>query len=187
MNSAIANTTPEEILSFWFSKLVSKHWFNSTPELDSVIKERFEEAYSAALAGKLDHWLESPESALALVIILDQFPLNMYRGEARSFESENKAVEVALKSISQQHHLKIDKDKVGFLVLPFMHSESMKMQDVSVKLFTQLGLDENLRYAEHHRKIVENYGRFPHRNEILGRASTPEEIKYLNSPDAFHG
>ncbi len=168
-----------EILDFWFSDRLRPQWFKSTPELDSEIRERFEEAWGLARAGVYDYWEEDPEGALALVILLDQFPLNMFRGDARSWSTEARAREVAAHAIEQGFDQRLTDEQKVFLYMPFMHSENLEDQDRAVALFRAAGLDDNLRYAEHHRDVVRRFGRFPHRNEGLGRQSTDEEREYL--------
>ena len=135
----------------------------------------------------MDLWGESANGSLALVIILDQFPLNMYRGLARSFKTEQKAVNIALHALDNDFHRQLKKDKLVFLYMPLMHSEELAMQELSVKLFREANAAENLRFAEHHRDIIRRFGRFPHRNAILGRDSTVAELDYLASKNAFRG
>jgi len=168
-----------EILDFWFSEQARPLWFRSTPEFDAGIRERFEEIWGLARAGVYDHWEEDPEGALALVILLDQFPLNMFRGDARSWSTEARAREVAAHAIEQGFDQGMSDEQKVFLYMPFMHSESLADQDRAVQLFRDAGLDDNLRYAEHHRDVVRRFGRFPHRNAGLGRESTDEELEYL--------
>jgi len=168
-----------EILDFWFSERARPLWFNSTPEFDDEIRERFEEAWGLARAGVYDHWEEDPEGALALVILLDQFPLNMFRGDARSWSTEARAREVARNAIAQGFDHDMTPQQKMFLYMPFMHSEKLEDQDYAIELFERAGLEDNLRYARHHRDVVARFGRFPHRNAGLGRDSTAEEIEYL--------
>ena len=179
--------TPQEIIAYWYSGRLRKRWFSSTPALDDEIRERFEPLWREALAGELDHWRESPEGCLALVIVLDQFPLNMYRGQAASFSSEKQAVETACYSVEQGFDKLLPQDQLSFLYMPLMHSENLADQDLSVKLFEQAGLTVNLKFASYHRGLIERFGRFPHRNRILGRENTPEETDYLASDKAFKG
>ena len=162
-------------------------WFASTPQLDATIKSRFESVWEAARRGELDGWRTTPNGCLALVIILDQFPLNMFRGEAKSFASEAKSRDIARHAIEQGFDKQIDSTRLAFLYMPFMHSENLADQDLSVQLFAAAGLENNLRFAKHHREIIRRFGRFPHRNTILGRVSTAEEMDYLNSKEAFKG
>ena len=179
--------SPQDVLDFWFEELDRKLWFNSTPDLDNEIRDRFAGVYLAALNDDLPDWENSPSGCLALVILLDQFPLNMYRGKAESFAGEAKSREIARKAIGKKFDLQLAPEQNAFLYMPFMHSENMKDQDLSVSLYENAKLEHNLRYAKHHREIVKQFGRFPHRNKILGRQSTDAEIAYLNSKEAFLG
>ena len=177
----------QEILDFWYSEAVRVQWFSSTPELDAEIRQRFEPVWKKAARGELDHWKACPEGCLALVIVLDQFPLNMFRGEAISFSTEQIAVGVAQHAVDSGMDSQLPKEQLAFLYMPFMHSEKTVHQDISVKLFSDAGLEANTRFAHHHRDIVRRFGRFPHRNAILGRENTLEELEYLASDGAFRG
>ena len=179
--------SPQDVLALWFSERAKPLWFNSTPEFDFELRERFEDTLGAATRGELDDWARSPEGALALVILLDQFPLNMYRGHPEAFASEAASRRIAAAAIERGFDQGMSDTQRAFLYLPFMHSEQLADQDRSVALFEQAGLTDNLKWAKHHREIVRRFGRFPHRNTILGRDSTPEELTYLNSDDAFKG
>lgn len=179
--------TPDGILDFWFSADVKPRWFSSTAELDRSIRERFEALWRQAVEGRLEAWKDTPEGCLALVIVLDQLPLNMFRGQALSFSSERQAIQVTRYALEQGYHRRIPAERLGFLFMPLMHSENLADQDLSVRLFEEAGLESNLYWVRHHRELIRRFGRFPHRNAILGRASSPEEIDYLNSKDAFKG
>ena len=179
--------TPQDIIDYWYSDRIRKHWFASTPELDNEIQARFESVWERAAAGELDDWCDDALGCLALVIILDQFPLNMFRGQAKSFQTERKAIEVAKLAVVNKFDHLIDKDKLAFLFMPLMHSENLTDQDMSVQLYEAYGLEHNLKFAKHHRELVRRFGRFPHRNTILGRDSTAEEHEYLASEQAFKG
>ena len=135
----------------------------------------------------MKHWEQTAEGALALVILLDQMPLNMYRGQPESFATEAQSREVAGRAITRHFDQYLPDKGKAFLYMPFMHSENLADQDRSVELFTNAGLQDNLRFARHHRDIVRRFGRFPHRNAILGRNSTPEETAWLASGEAFLG
>ncbi len=204
----------QAVLDFWFAPEVAKHWFASTPALDADIRQRFEPLWRRAAAGECDAWADSAAGALALIIVLDQFPLNMFRGEAAAFSTEQHAVQVTRQALAHNFHLTLScapgsgdasepppegaKPLLGrpgerlendqqrlFLFLPLMHSENLNDQDASVELFKAAGMET--RWAEHHRQIVQRFGRFPHRNGSLGRVSTPEEMAYLASDAAFKG
>ncbi len=178
---------PDDILNFWYSDRMRPRWFASTPELDAEIRAKYEPLWLAAGSGALDGWKASAEGCLALAIVLDQFPLNMFRGEARSFGTEKKAVETSKYAIAHGHDQALPADRVAFLFMPLMHSEDLADQDLSVRLFERAKLADNLRFARHHRELIRRFGRFPHRNAILGRDSSAEEIAYLNSKEAFLG
>jgi uncharacterized protein (DUF924 family) len=178
---------PQEILDFWFSDEVRKLWFNSTAEFDALLRERFEALWMRASGGELDGWLQSASGCLALIIVLDQFPLNMFRGLAQSFASEAQSREVARVAIDKGFDQDLDLRSRAFLYTPFMHSEELVDQQQALQLFAQPGLEDNLRFARHHHDIVRKLGRFPHRNKALGRESSEAEIEYLNSKEAFTG
>jgi uncharacterized protein (DUF924 family) len=135
----------------------------------------------------LDDWQQSATGSLALVIVLDQFPLNMFRGTAKSFSTGAQSRSVARSAIEKSYDQELPADQRSFLYMPFMHSEDLDDQAFGVELFSQPGLENNLRFAKHHYGIIERFGRFPHRNEILARESSEAEIKYLNSKQGFHG
>lgn len=179
--------TPKAVLDYWYTDESKAHWFASTPQIDAQIKQKFETTWQAASRHELDSWCDTADGCLALVIVLDQFPLNMYRGQEISFSTEAQARNVARSAIQKGFDKQIAKDKLSFLFLPFMHSESLADQETSLQLFFDAGLDENIPFAQHHHDIIERFGRFPHRNAILGRTSTPEEIDYMNSPQGFKG
>jgi uncharacterized protein (DUF924 family) len=179
--------TPAPLLDFWFSPRVEKLWFHSTPAFDDELRQRFTVTYTSACNNELESWEQSAHGALALVILFDQIPLNIFRGEAQSFATESRARAVAERAIVRGFDAELTDSQKAFLYLPYMHSEQLADQDKSVELFKQAGLANNLRFAEHHREIVRRFGRFPHRNAILGRPSTPEELAWLSSKEAFKG
>lgn len=177
----------EEVLAFWYSEPMKSHWFKSTPEIDALITEKYEFLWQYAADYNLELWQDTPEGCLALCIILDQFPLNMFRNQAIAFSTEQHAVDVCKHAIINDFDQQIDKSQLSFLYMPLMHSENIDDQDLCIERFSHAGLEDNARFAKHHRGIVEQFGRFPHRNEILGRESTAEEIAYLSSKSAFKG
>ena len=178
---------PQKIVDFWFADDVRKLWFNSTAEFDRQLCERFTSTLERAERGELDHWMESAVGCLALVVILDQFPLNMFRGSARSFASEAQSREIAKLALENGFSKLLPVEQQALLFMPFMHSEDLVDQELALELFSQPGLESNLRFARHHQSIIETYGRFPHRNKALGRTSTAAETEYLNSAKAFTG
>jgi len=181
------NITPKEILDFWYSARIIPQWFAASPELDREIQQKYETIWEQAQSGELNDWRNNPLGCLALVIILDQFPLNMFRGQAKGFKSERLAVEVAWHAVKNNYDKNIEREKLSFLYMPFMHSEYLAEQDLSVKLYKESSLGANIKFAEHHRNIIRQFGRFPHRNAILGRESTEEELMYLASGNSFKG
>jgi uncharacterized protein (DUF924 family) len=187
MTPTIAVTHCAEVVAFWFAETVRPLWFAATPDFDEALRARFLATYRAAAAGQLMDWDATPEGALALTIVLDQFPLNLFRGQPESFATEAAAREVADRAIARGFDQSLPPEQRQFLYLPFMHSEAQVDQERSVRLYQQPGLEDSLRFARHHHALIQRFGRFPHRNAILGRASTAEELAYLASPEAFHG
>lgn len=178
---------PQQIIDFWFAPATRKLWFNSTPEFDQELRNRFQSTWLQACRGDLDEWMDTPQGCLALVIILDQFPLNMFRDTAQSYASEARSREVAAIAIERGFDKELPSEQLAFLYMPYMHSEDLQDQDLALRLFDQPGLESNLRFARHHRDIVARFGRFPHRNAALGRTSSDAEIEYLDSKQAFTG
>ncbi len=178
---------PQSIVDFWFSDAVSKLWFKSTPEFDHRLRDEYENRWRQARDGELDGWRDSAVGCLALVILLDQFPLNMFRGDARSYSTEAASREVARHALEHGFDRELEGKQRAFLYMPFMHSETLEDQELALRLFDQPGLEDNLRFARHHHDIIKRFGRFPHRNDALGRASTPAENEYLGSKQAFTG
>jgi len=177
----------QALVDFWFSAEVSKLWFNSTPAFDRLLRERYLDLWQQASQGELEHWQETVLGSLALVILLDQIPLNMFRGSAQCYSSEARSREVARAAIERGFDRELTAEQCSFLYMPFMHSEDIEDQRLAIELFSQPGLESNLRFAQHHHGIVEKFGRFPHRNDVLGRDNTDAENEYLNSKQAFRG
>ncbi len=182
---------PQKILTFWFTENPAEWreaWFKKDPQFDAEIHSRFETWLEPAKNGYLKEWQHSPESALALTILFDQFPRNIYRGTPRSFAYDSLALESAELALGRGFDRQMTTAQRIFLYLPFEHAEDMEKQNRSVDLFRQLPEDRlglkahTLRYALLHHDIIRRFGRFPHRNAILGRTSTPEEIAFLQEP-----
>jgi uncharacterized protein (DUF924 family) len=169
---------PEDVLTFWRDAGPDR-WFRKDEAFDRDFRDRFLGAHEAALRGELDAWTEQADGALALLILLDQFPRNAFRGTPRMFESDAKARAVARQAVQAGFDMALDARLRNFFYLPFAHSEELADQDRGVELTRKLG-DEFLRYAILHRGIIEKFGRFPHRNAVLGRATTPEEQQFLD-------
>ena len=177
--------TPSDVLDYWFSEKSKQFWFASTPQVDNEIKVRFESVWEKAAEGEYSQWRETADGSVALIVILDQLPLNMFRSDPKGFQTENMAVEVALNAINNGFDEELDNEKLLFLFMPLMHSENLDHQNLQVYLFEKYNF--NLEFSKHHRDLVKKFGRFPHRNEILGRMSTMEELDYLLSDNAFKG
>ncbi len=168
---------PQTIVDFW-RDLGPERWFARDDELDATIAQRFGDVYERAAASELDGWADEPNGALALVLILDQFPRNMFRGTPRAFETDAKALQLAKAALARGDHYHVGEDVNQFFALPLMHSENLEDQEACVRWMGEIG-EENVPYAEEHRDIVARFGRFPHRNTILGRATTSEEQAFL--------
>jgi uncharacterized protein (DUF924 family) len=176
-----------DVLEFWLAPASRPMWFKKEPAFDGEIRRRFEAVHERAAAGRLSQWQATAEGALALVICLDQFPRNMYRGTPRAFATDEKARLVADWAVDRGFDMATKEEPVRFFFyLPFEHSESIDDQHRCVELVRRgcPGDAEILRFALLHRAVIEKFGRFPHRNAILGRRSTPEEEEYLKQPGA---
>lgn len=185
---------PGDVLDFWFAPPGSPEhgqqrrcWFVKDPAFDQEIRRRFLPTWEAAAGGALDHWRGAPADMLALIVVLDQFPRNLFRGDARAFSSDARALACAEEAVARGFDQQLAPVQRIFVYLPFEHSEDADAQARSVELFSALaaaheGFAETLRYALRHRDIVARFGRFPHRNVILGRASSAEEMEFLRQP-----
>ena len=171
--------TPAEIVTFWREAGPDK-WFEPEHEFDLTIRSRFFAVYEAAAGGRLAAWQESREGALALVLLLDQFPRNMFRGDARAFATDAMACAVADGALARGFDQATDSAMRPFFYLPFMHSEALADQDRCVRLYEALDDAEQLRYAREHRDVIKKFGRFPHRNRVLGRSTTQAEREFLD-------
>jgi uncharacterized protein (DUF924 family) len=166
-----------DVLDFW-RDAGPQRWFRKDDAFDARFRERFGSTHEAAAAGALDAWANSADGALALLILLDQFPRNAFRGTARMYATDAKAREIARRAVDAGFDGQVDPELRPFFYLPFMHSEQLEDLDLCVELTRALGEDTH-RYAVHHRAIIERFGRFPHRNAVLGRPSTPQEEAFL--------
>jgi uncharacterized protein (DUF924 family) len=170
---------PSDILAFW-REAGRDRWYEKDAAFDDEVRRRYLDLWRRAAAGELSSWETSDDGALALTIVLDQFPRNMFRGDPRTYATDPLAREVAGRAIARGVDARVDPALVEFLYMPFMHSENLADQLRCVELFRKTGHAENLGYAERHADIVRRFGRFPHRNRLLGRATTPEEQAFLD-------
>ncbi len=169
------------ILDFWFAS--EGLWFKKDDAFDESIRQRFAADYEKAAAGELADWRETPDGCLALIVLLDQVPRNMFRGDARSFATDALAIEVTEMAVESGFDQVLPAARRRLFYIPLMHAEDIDHQRRCVDLFAALENDSNgLEYAIKHMEIIERFGRFPHRNEVLGRQSTSEEIAFLGTP-----
>ncbi len=173
-----------EVLDFWFNEIEPKDWWIKNPEFDTKIRQRFLSTYQAAIKGELYQWRELAAGRLAEIIVLDQFSRNMFRDQAQAFAYDYLAVALTQAAIDTgaDKELLNEPKKLAFLYMPLMHSESQLIHEQAVKVFSQAGLENNLDFEYKHKAIIDKFGRYPHRNKILGRESTPKEIEFLQHP-----
>ncbi len=174
----------QRVLDFWFKEHGPKDWFAKNPDFDAKIGARFGALHARAQAGELDGWAGTPAGALALLVVLDQFSRNLYRDRAEAFACDAKALAVARKAVDRGFHLGFGEPERVFFFLPFEHSEDPRDQELSVGYFADFSDKLYVEAAEKHKAIIDRFGRYPHRNKILGRASTPEEIAFLSGPES---
>ena len=172
------------VLAFWFEELRPEQWFKKVDAVDAVIRDRFGELYGRLAANLPPHWGETPLGCLAAVIVLDQFPRNINRDDRRAYATDAAALAIATNAIEQGFDRTLGPVERTFLYMPFQHSEERDAQARSVELFATIGEPKTLEYARRHQEIVERFGRFPHRNEVLGRASTEAELTFLEDPES---
>jgi uncharacterized protein (DUF924 family) len=177
--------TPDDVISFWRDAGPDR-WFSKDEAFDQACRDRFMPTYEAAARGDLNEWELTPEGSLAVILLLDQFPRNMFRGRRETYRTDPVALMAADRAIERGFDTKVEPEFRRFFYLPFMHSESLRHQERSVSLNEALGDAESIKWARHHHDIVARFGRFPHRNAILGRETTPEEEAFLKE-DAFRG
>jgi uncharacterized protein (DUF924 family) len=171
------------VLSFWFEELKPAQWFQKNPKLDQDMRARFEALHFKASRSELFAWRETTSGRLAEILLLDQFSRNMFRDSPRAFAQDPLALALAQECIRTGLHLSdLSQQQRTFLYMPFMHSEALNIHQIAVGLFSERGMESNLDYEIRHKEIIERFGRFPHRNEILGRTSTPAEIEFLKQP-----
>lgn len=178
----------EDVLSFWLDEVGPEGWYKSDPKLDDTIRSRFMETWKSAAAGKLDHWTFCPRGTLAFLIVTDQFARNMFRNDPRAFLTDGMALKAAARAVKTDFDRAIAEPERQFFLLPFMHSESLTMQERGVRLFMMRMSPENqnLLHARAHRKVIRDFGRFPYRNDALGRSSTGAEHAYLQAGGYGH-
>ena len=172
----------ESVIRFWFEELEPKQHWVKDESLDNLIIDRFTILHQAGTKGELWSWRKTAEGRLAEILILDQFSRNMYRDTARSFAYDQMALVLAQEAIAQGADKLLPVERRTFLYMPFMHSESLLVHEQAVNLFDQSGMENNYQFELKHKKIIERFSRYPHRNQILNRSSTPEELVFLQEP-----
>ncbi|HKY62867.1 MAG TPA: DUF924 family protein [bacterium] len=175
--------SPRDILDFWWGEAADK-WWSKDPAFDGEIRRRFEPTLRAAARGELDSWREEPESCLAYILLLDQFSRNIYRDSPQAFAQDRLALAASLEGQRRGFDQRLRPEQRIFFYMPMEHSEDREIQAQALQAFGSLGQGENLDYARGHAQIIERFGRFPHRNKILGRESTPEEEAFLKEPNS---
>ncbi len=176
--------TPQTILDFWFTEIDSKLWWAKDAAFDALITERFAQVHEQVNRGELVDWRDTAQGRLAEIIVLDQFSRNMFRDTPRAFASDVLALILAQEAVRAGHHLDLPANMRGFMFLPFMHSESALMHERALTLYTELGEPNQLNFEYKHKRIIDRFGRYPHRNAILGRISTDAELAFLKEANS---
>lgn len=171
----------DEVLRFWFEELKEQDWFSSSAKVDDICRARFGDIHAELKEHPPQAESADARTLLAAVIVFDQFPRNMFRKTPEAYATDAKALALARHAVESGKDQSLPEKQRHFLYMPFMHSEDLTAQAESVRLFTELGIADGVKYARHHHGVVERFGRFPHRNVILGRPSTPEEMEFLKT------
>lgn len=174
----------QDIINFWFDPEHRSLWFAKSDEFDAKIRDQFKIIHRQATQAELWSWRQTPEGRLAEIIVLDQFSRNLYRDQPQAFAYDNMALILAQEAISLQLDAQLSPEQRAFLYMPFMHSESKLIHEFALKLFQRLGNEINLNFEKKHKVIIDRFGRYPHRNALLGRVSTPEELAFLTQPNS---
>lgn len=175
--------TADDVLTFWFVEHDRSHWFGGGPEFDAELTEKFADTHAAVARGEAWRWRATPEGRLAEIIVLDQFSRQIHRGTAQAFAQDPMALVLAQEAVAAGHDLAFPPERRMFLYLPYMHSESLVIHDEALRLYQALGIEETIKFELAHQDVLRRFGRYPRRNEALGRVSTPEEIAYCASDE----
>ena len=174
----------QEILTFWFEEIEPSQWWKKDDEFDALIAARFSDIHLRAVRCELFEWRVTPEGRLAEIIVLDQFSRNIFRGSPLAFANDQMALVLAQEAVARAIDEQLPTTERGFVYLPFMHSESLKIHEAAEELYRRHGVQSSLEWELKHKSIIERFGRYPHRNEILGRKSTSEELALLKQPNS---
>ncbi len=173
---------PQDVIQFWFDEITPKQWWIKDQDFDQLLVDRYQRLLESAVKGELFSWRETLLGRLAEIIVLDQFSRNIYRDDARAFAADPVALVLSQEVVRKQRYDGLSSNQIQFLLMPYMHSESLLIHEEAVKLFDKPGLEGNLDFEYKHKVIIERFGRYPHRNDILGRDSTVEERAFLLEP-----
>lgn len=176
---------PKDVLKFWFEEAGKTAWFKQSDAFDAICKQRFGAALQSARQGEFWQWRDTPAGRCAEIIVLDQFSRNLFRGRAEAFAQDAMSLTLAQVAVANEDDQRMSGDERYFSYMPYMHSESLKVHDEAMRLFESLERPEVLRYEIAHRDLIERFGRYPSRNECLGRVSTDEELEYLATNKGF--
>ncbi len=176
--------TPQQILHFWFESISPSQWWEKDPLFDQLIQDKFGHIHHQATQQQLEPWRGSATGALAEIIILDQFSRNIFRDQPEAFMHDDLALTLAKSAIAKGWDQELPITQRKFLYMPFMHSESLEVHEQALQLFAQPGMEEALEYEKQHMAIIKRFGRYPHRNKILGRVSSDEEVAFLKEPNS---
>jgi uncharacterized protein (DUF924 family) len=174
----------QQILNFWFDEIDPALWWKKDDTFDALLVQRFSDVYTRATRCELFEWRKQPEGRLAEIIVLDQFSRNMFRGSAGAFAYDAMSLAMSQEAVACGADHELKPQQRCFLYMPFMHSESLQIHEIAVELFRQAGMQNHLEFELSHKRIIEKFGRYPHRNKILGRTSTAEEVEFLTRPDS---
>lgn len=174
----------KDIIHFWFTEIEPRQWWQKDSAFDTLIEQRFGHIHMQAIQGELLTWRDTALGSLAEIIVLDQFSRNIYRDKPKAFANDAMALVLAQVAIAKEFDLALPETQRSFMYLPFMHSESQRIHQQAVSLYRALGNAQNLEFEYKHKAIIDRFGRFPHRNAILGRQSTDEELEFLKQPDS---
>jgi uncharacterized protein (DUF924 family) len=172
----------QAVLDFWFEALTPAQWFKKDPEMDQAIRERFGSLHAQAAQCECYAWRQTPQGRLAEIIVLDQFSRNIYRDDARAFATDTLALALAQEAVAAGAAASLSSEQRSFLYMPYMHSESAAIHERAMELFNQPGLEKNFDFEVRHKAIIDRFCRYPHRNALLGRVSTDEELAFLKQP-----
>lgn len=172
----------QTVINFWFEEIDRSLWWKKDPRFDESIRDRFLDTHRAAALGETFNWRATAEGRLAEIIVLDQFSRNMFRDTPKAFAYDPIALVLAQEAIANQADEKVPEEQRFFFYMPFMHSESALIHQQAVELFSKPGMENNLDFEHRHKAIIDQFGRYPHRNKILGRESTQEEVEFLKKP-----